>query len=255
MIISKKYGFKRDAVRLLTLEGSCSIGHRRRMSEVTMEAPCFIGDETVLEAREIRGFCMVGRRCDIRRTLRIGRYTTIGNYCCIGSRSGWKNAYLSNSMVLRKGQDDWYAGIYGWKDENKIPLEKKNPVVIGNDVWIGDNVTIYEGVSVGDGAVIQSGSVVSGDVEPYSVVWPGGGKTGKVFEEAAAEALLYGEWWEYPLEVLDGLDKEDRDICRLMHKLPSGEKGMQNWKKLVFCSLDNEIFFQDGPICELMYKL
>lgn len=179
MIISKKYGFKRDAVRLLTLEGSCSIGHRRRMSEVTMEAPCFIGDETVLEAREIRAFCMVGRRCDIRRTLRIGRYTTIGNYCCIGSRSGWKNAYLSNSMVLRKGQDDWYAGIYGWKDENKIPLEKKNPVVIGNDVWIGDNVTIYEGVSVGDGAVIQSGSVVSGDVEPYSVVWPGGVKRGK----------------------------------------------------------------------------
>ncbi|QRM57023.1 CatB-related O-acetyltransferase [Sinorhizobium sp. BG8] len=80
-------------------------------------------------------------------------------------------------------------------------------IVIGNDVWIGRGVSIMRGCKIGDGAIIAASSVVTKDVEPYSVV---GGVPAKMirwrFPEDHRRALAKLKWWNYNLEVMDGVD-------------------------------------------------
>lgn len=96
----------------------------------------------------------------------------------------------------------------GW--EQTPPAEKDMPLkgdtVVGNDVWIGQNATILPGVHVGDGAIIGANSVVGSNVKPYTIVAGNPAKPiRKRFDDELIEWLEKLQWWDKPVEEINGL--------------------------------------------------
>lgn len=96
----------------------------------------------------------------------------------------------------------------GW--EQALPqlseLPVKGDTVVGNDVWIGQNVTILPGVHIGDGAIIGMNSVVASDIPPYTVAAGDPARSiRKRFDDELIDLLLRLQWWNFSIEVINGL--------------------------------------------------
>lgn len=142
--------------------------------------------------------------------VKIGRYSygdiLVADLLPAGSRVG---AYCSvgTGLIVRRRDHPldrpfmhpfFYNSALGLLDQDAIPNDRDNPLIIGNDVWIGDRVMILGGCKViGNGAVIAAGAVVTQDIAPYAVV--GGVPTRLIrmrFEEAKIAKIEESRWWE-----------------------------------------------------------
>lgn len=144
--------------------------------------------------------------------------------------------------------------LEGWDMEppkaSDLPL--KGDTVIGSDVWIGQNAVILPGVHIGDGAIIGANSVVGSHVDPYTIVVGNPAKAlRKRFDDDLIDLLLKFKWWDKSIEEINsliplltcsdlekvrealeeklsikriGLDKECRDLERLLEDLASGKE-------------------------------
>lgn len=222
MQINKAVFRNLDGIPVLTLNGTCTVGHKRRMNEVEIEGPVFLSENVIIEAKNIGGYTSIGKNTVVKRTVHIGRYTTIGEDCRIGEQVRVDNHGISNSYVLVSGVDYWYKRTYAWDMKKLQSSPKRKSIIIGNDVWIGNNVIIYEGVTIGDGCIINCGSVVTEDVLPYSIVQGNPAKVdGKRFEEDVITILEKVQWWNLPLEIINQIDKDN--FISDLHRL-SGEE-------------------------------
>jgi len=210
MQINKAIFKNANGIPVFTVDGKCTVGHKRRMNVVEIEGPISLGESVEIEARNIGAFTSVGKKTIIKRTFCIGRFVTIGESCRIGEQGRMDNVGLSNSYVLVSGEEGWYKKTFSWEQKNLLKSPKRQVVNIGNDVWIGNKVIIYEGVTIGNGCIINSGSVVIDDVLPYSIVT--GNPAQKVkrrFSDDDIALLEKVSWWNLPLEIINQIDKND----------------------------------------------
>ncbi|MFZ6693182.1 type B chloramphenicol O-acetyltransferase [Undibacterium sp. SXout20W] len=130
----------------------------------------------------------------------------IGSFCSIGSGA---------SFIMAGNQGhryDWASSFpfFYMKEEAAFKdavdaFQKVGDTVVGSDVWIGSEAMIMAGVKIGHGAVIGSRALVTKDVEPYTIV---GGNPAKMikkrFSDVEISMLLEMEWWDWPLEKIEG---------------------------------------------------
>jgi acetyltransferase-like isoleucine patch superfamily enzyme len=138
----------------------------------------------------------VGR---VKRTTRIGRYSTLTESLRIETANHPANAISSHAL--------FYVRALSFADGSEIP---RNRVEIGNDVFIGHNATIlYPTQKIGDGALIAAHAVVSEDVPPYAIV---AGYPATIvryrFSPGKIAQLLESRWWDARLEDLEQVKDE-----------------------------------------------
>lgn len=169
--------------------------------------------------------------------------------------------------------------LEGWEMEPPASsdLPFKGDTVIGNDVWIGQNAVILPGVHIGDGAIIGASSVVGCDVAPYTIVIGNPAKElRKRFDDEMIDLLLNFKWWDKSIEEINrlipiltcsdlekvreeiearmsikraGLDKECRDLERIIDNLSSGKETVEIVDQ--YYTLENVLAFLRGFLQEL----
>ncbi len=139
--------------------------------------------------------------------------TIVGKFCSIGPNliSGWG---VHPTMGIST-----HPMFYSLNKQNGITLSTENKyresklITIGNDVFIGMNVLILDGVTVGHGAIIGAGTVVSKDVPPFAIVV---GNPMRIVRyrhsDDTIEALLKINWWDFPPEKLNEVEKYFFDL-------------------------------------------
>ncbi|MBE0565721.1 MAG: glycosyltransferase [Krumholzibacteria bacterium] len=111
----------------------------------------------------------MGQGCRVmRRCVRVGDYSFIGNDCHLMSRLRIGNWVMFASQVSVVGGDHDFVipgvpAIWAGRGRNR-------EVVVEDDVWVGHGVTILHGAHIGEGAIIAAGALVTQDVEPYTIV-------------------------------------------------------------------------------------
>lgn len=206
---------------------------------ITFESPVDLnGQYPVLEIQKIGGYTYIqggtfyavksiGRFCSLAANVYTGpaehpsRFLSSSPFFYTDTNTGkWPTSQPFKEFIERNAVEIKKTNAI----KNQVTKNKKL-ITIGNDVWIGLNVTIFRGVTIGDGAIIAGGAVITKDVPPYAIV---GGVPGKVikyrFSEEIIESLLELKWWNYQIEILDGLDwtNVDDSIVQLQKRAASG---------------------------------
>jgi acetyltransferase-like isoleucine patch superfamily enzyme len=136
---------------------------------------------------------------------RMPRGTRIGRWCSVGRDLIVRRR---NHPIERVSQHPFfYNATLGLLEQDSIPVNADNPLLIGHDVWIGDRVMILsECATIGNGAVLAGGAVVTKDVPPYAIV---GGVPARIlryrFPEEVQAQLEESRWWELELAALAAL--------------------------------------------------
>ncbi len=211
----------KDLCEGIVVEDSPQLGTWGIYERCIIETPVFIGMSQI-DCGFIGAYTQVNMRKvkalsnnTVLECQRIGRYCSIAHGVNVGMASH-STSFLSSSTLFKFNSNSdvflrtWNSRDFEWEND----MRKKNidsysrPLpIIGNDVWIGYGVTVLNGVTIGDGAVIAAGSVVTKDVPPYTIV---GGcpakQIRKRFGKSIIDRLLELKWWNYPPELLIGLD-------------------------------------------------
>lgn len=144
---------------------------------------------------------------------KIGKYTSISNYCAIGGGNHPVN-WVSMSPVFNSSK-----GIIKKKFSNNefAPFQQ---IIIGNDVWIGSHCLIKSGTKISDGAVIGMGSVVTKDVGPYEI-WAGNPARliKKRFDDETIYKLEHIHWWDLPEEMIKKYADYFNDVNKFLNIL------------------------------------
>ncbi|MBR1753279.1 CatB-related O-acetyltransferase [bacterium] len=133
---------------------------------------------------------------DVNETIKIGKYSQIGPYCCLygGNITIGEYVMLAPHVVITTANHNYkqielpmrFAGC----------IDNKN-ITIGNDVWIGANSTICC-ANIGNGAVIGANSFVNHDVPDFAVVAGSPAKIIKYrFSDEVRTKILNSNWWNY----------------------------------------------------------
>ena len=260
MKINRKLKLVFDHRSAVTLENTALIGHRRRCPSVTLEPAVFLGDNTCIEAGFIGMGTSIGSNTQIKFTHSVGRFTTIGYNCMIGTKNSPPKDRISSSVIVQDRKGIWYQDFLQVK--TTYPFVRRNRIKIGNDVWIGDCVSIAENVAIGNGAIIESGSVVSEDVPAYAVVKGNPAQiTGFRFERDVIQRLEKVMWWNYGLNLLEEAPLPDLSAEELVSyleqmrkekpKVPYGQNGFL----LVTEEKANSIYRLNHSQQNLLYRL
>ena len=144
---------------------------------------------------ELGRYSYIGYEC-FMVNVRIGRFCSIANRCCVGAAAHPLDS-VSSSPVFHAGKN-----IMG-RNFATFPSPKSLQTVIENDVWIGMGAYIKAGVTIHNGAVIGTGSVVTHDVPPYEI-WAGNPAKciRKRFDDKVIDGLINSKWWNYSDEDL-----------------------------------------------------
>ncbi len=123
----------------------------------------------------------VGRRCIIRRTVRIYYPWNLrmGDLCVIGDSA---NLYCLGKITLGDrvmvSQEAYLcAGTHDYMDA-ALPLLTP-PITIGPDAWICARAFIAPGITVGEGGIVAACGVAVKDVAPWTIV---GGNPAKLIK-------------------------------------------------------------------------
>jgi acetyltransferase-like isoleucine patch superfamily enzyme len=160
---------------------------------------------------ELAGNVWIGDRVEIRKGVRIGAFTyvgqdsivdsgEIGRFCSIGSRvSIGPTEHSTSTFTTHPIAIDnvrWNVNAPRSTGEPKLPPK------IGNDVWIGRDAFVMRGVQIGDGAIIGANAVVTRDVPAYAIAAGVPAVVrGRRFDEDVAEELRRSQWWSHPDEI------------------------------------------------------
>lgn len=151
----------------------------------------------------------IGRFSHLDKT-KVGRYTSIGDYCVIGPGEHRINKV---STCYRIYKNDYGIEYYDGDDSR---LE--GGVIIGNDVWIGCHSVLRRGIKVGNGAVVGACSFVNKDVPDFAVV---AGVPAKIiryrFDEETIGVINNSGWWDMDLA-------EARECIKELEEKNSREK-------------------------------
>lgn len=124
-------------------------------------------------------------------TIRIKRYSVIGNNCTI----------ITNKHISTVGIPQILLGISGINDQN-ISL------TIEEDVWVGSNVTIMGVEKIGRGAICGACCTITKNVPPYAIVVGSPAKiVGVKFD---VDEIIEHEKILYPIE--ERLTREELDL-------------------------------------------
>ena len=171
-----------------------------------------IGNDTNIVNCSFADNIAINRRCYVNNTSidsysyvglnSVINYATIGKFCSIarGVDIGGFNHDYTKISTMPKFR---YKQLSGTDDMVRMD-EAEGLCSIGNDVWIAAGAHILHNVKIGDGAVIGAGAVVTGDVEPYTIVFGVPAKFYKKrFEQKYIDKLLEIKWWDLPLNIIE----------------------------------------------------
>lgn len=130
----------------------------------------------------------------------------VGSFCSIGSgasfimagNQGHRHDWASSFPFFYMPEEPAFAAA-------RDAFRKAGDTVIGSDVWIGSEAMVMPGIKIGHGAVIGSRALVTRDVAPYAIV--GGNPAQQIrkrFAEEYIAMLLEIEWWDWPIEKIEG---------------------------------------------------
>ena len=165
-------------------------GNRIMSRRVSLQAiqgtEIWIQPETVVDRySSIGSYTFIGSRTSIT-------VATIGRYCSIA-----ENVTIGPGEHLRLGIS---TSAYFMEDPYKELTEKN--CSIGHDVWIGVDSIIRRGVTVGNGAIIGANSFVNKDVPPFAIV---AGSPARViryrFEADVRRRIESSAWWDLEQQV------------------------------------------------------
>ncbi len=181
-----------------------------------------IGAYTYMGSGRYNGLTKIGRFCSVANNVAIGLFehpvehlTTnpVGHdVSAVGTHFG-DYPEVMEYLATNKVDSSWKEKI------NTLETH------IGNDVWVGHDVFIKKGVKIGNGAVVAGKSVVLKDVPPYSIV---AGVPATIiryrFSPEVIDRLLSIKWWEYPLNILDGVSMEniEEGLNQIQKNIDSG---------------------------------
>lgn len=133
--------------------------------------------------------------------------TIVGSYCSIANGLNVRRRNHPHETLSQ--HPFFFNHVRGVVDQDTVPTDLDNPLIIGNDVWIGSNVTILPNcTSIGNGAIIGAGAVVTKDVPPYAIFMgvPARKKSARYSDDVCME-LEKLKWWRLPLlELLNAGD-------------------------------------------------
>lgn len=128
----------------------------------------------------------------LKEKIHIGSFSSIGQNVCIVD---FNHLYESISSSL--------IHHLVFKEDYRVDLTSKGPVVLEEDVWIGSNTVILPGVRIGRGSVIGGGSVVTKDIPKYSIAAGNPAVViSKRFDDSMIKCLEKLKWWEWDVEKL-----------------------------------------------------
>ena len=140
---------------------------------------------------------LIGKYSYINKCSLVEKNTIIGRFCSIAYnvKIGLGNHPVGWVSTHQFAYDPKYKFI---DQRRQFQTDEKKQTVIGNDVWIGANAIILAGVTIGDGAIIGANSLVTGDVEPYSIVYGTPAKKQRYrFDKNIITELLNIQWWNW----------------------------------------------------------
>lgn len=197
----------------ISVQGNVVIANKSK--ECVIEAPCYIGNGSIINSRYIGAFGYFSGPCRLHSVQKIGRFCMI-NQQVVAGFAARATSSISAHSVFSEPVLEWADSFYTIEGQQrrrihelqkKKELYRKKDVTIGNDVWIGHAAQIMAGVSVADGAIIGAGSIVTKDVPAYSVT---AGNPARViryrFEEEIIQKLLKLQWWKYGPDIWKGID-------------------------------------------------
>ena len=190
-------------------------------SEAVFEPPCGIKWISIENDFQLGAFSYAVS--GFFSSVRIGRYTSIGEQVQIGRAShptSWTSSspfFYLQDRIFDVGTDfkggEEYAR-YSAPVRPHAHATSFRPITIGNDVYIGHGACIMPGVTVGDGAVIGAMAVVTKNVPPYGIV---AGNPARLIrsrlDPIIFAQLLHLQWWRYAPWQLTGVDFSDPEAA------------------------------------------
>lgn len=137
-----------------------------------VDLPCSIGDGTaVWHYSHIMQDVAIGQSCNIGQNVFIGKGVKVGNRVKIQNNvSVYAGVTLEDDVFC--GPSMVFTNIINPRSEfPRNSDEFFKPTLVKQGASIGANATIICGVTIGEYAFIGAGAVVTGDVQPYALVY------------------------------------------------------------------------------------
>jgi acetyltransferase-like isoleucine patch superfamily enzyme len=169
-----------------------------------------------IQDAKLLGNAVIGRYVNLHGNVKIGHYTTIGDYSII--HASQSKILIGNYCAISPHVSMYavnhavdYLTIYNnhqLLQGNLKSIKSKNPIFIGHDVWIGHGAVILSGVSIGNGSIIGANSVVTKNIPNYSIAVGNPAKVKKKrFNDEIIDLILATKWWEYSPQELEKYEK------------------------------------------------
>ena len=140
---------------------SCEFGAFFHNSEFSRNVKLHSGAE--VRSSSIGSNSYVGHRSKLSHVT-IGRFCSIGQDSLIGPGLHPVDFFSTSPIFYSNGNQLQY----NWH-QFPIEFSEHQPVIIGDDVWIGSRCIVLDGVSIAQGSIIAAGSVVTRDTVPYGI--------------------------------------------------------------------------------------
>lgn len=244
MIIMKKFDFNSvGGKKGIAMTGDNNIANK--VEQVEIEIPVALNKSMTINSKSIGAFTYFSGNCIINKADKIGRACMINRDVIIGLANQSVNS-VSSYFIFGEAKCEWLDPFHSisaserketHQKQRQKEFVRKSTVLIGNDVWIGAGAQILLGVEIGDGAIIGAGSIVTKNVPPYCVA---AGNPARIikkrFSDELIERLCKIKWWEYGIDIMNGLDVTAPEMCvKMMEKrIKNGDIQKYKTEKFVF---------------------